>query len=155
MSLIAMLFVIGALLLAAEVFVPGGVLGLVAALALLAGVVLAFVEHGWTGGWLALAAAFALVVITLVVEFVVLPRTRLGRRLFLDAEISGASQPVLAEAESVIGRIAVADTVLAPTGYVLVEGKRYEASSRSGLIAKGEALRVVGLDNFRLIVQKN
>jgi membrane-bound ClpP family serine protease len=37
---------------------------------------------------------------------------------------------------------------------VRVEGKRYEAFSPAGFVAKGAALRVTGLDNFRLIVTK-
>jgi len=155
MNVILMLFIAGAVLLAAEVFVPGGVLGVLAALALLAGVVLSFIDYGSTGGWIAIGAALALTGITLWFEFMILPKTALGRRLFLKAEITGASQAPLAERETVVGQAGVADTTLAPTGYVTVAGKRYEAYSRSGLIAKGEALRVVELDNFRLIVQKN
>jgi membrane-bound ClpP family serine protease len=155
MSMIIVLFLVGALLLAAEVFLPGGILGVFAAGTLIAGVVLAFLDHGNTGGWIAIGAALVLTGATLWFEFVVLPKTALGRRLFLKAEVTGASQPPLAERETVVGQDGVADTTLAPSGYVTVAGKRYEAYSRSGLIAKGEALRVVELDNFRLIVQKN
>jgi membrane-bound ClpP family serine protease len=155
MNTIVTLFVVGAVLLAAEVLVPGGILGIVAAAALLAGVVLAFIGHGSTGGWIAIGAALGLTAFTLWFEFVVLPKTALGRRLFLNAEVKGASQPPLAERDAVVGQGGVADTTLAPSGYVVVAGKRYEAYSRSGLIAKGEALRVVELDNFRLIVQKS
>jgi membrane-bound ClpP family serine protease len=155
MSLMVMLFIIGAVLLGAEVLVPGGILGIIAGVALLGGVALAFFEHGTEGGWIAVAAALGLVALTLWIEFVILPKTALGRRLFLKAEITAASQPALAEREIVVGQSGVADTTLAPSGYVIVGGKRYEAFSRSGLIAKGAALRVVELDNFRLIVQKN
>lgn len=155
MNTIVMFFIAGAVLLAAEVFVPGAILGIFAAIALLAGVVLAFIDYGATGGWIAIAAALGLTAVTLWFEFVILPKTALGRRLFLKAEISGASQEPLAERDTVVGREGVADTTLAPTGYVMVAGKRYEAYSRSGLIDKGETLRVVELDNFRLIVQKN
>jgi membrane-bound ClpP family serine protease len=155
MNAILMFFIAGAVLLAAEVFVPGAILGIFAAISLLVGVVLSFVEYGSTGGWIAVAAALGLTAITLWFEFKVLPKTALGRRLFLKAEVTGASQAPLAKRETVLGQDGVADTTLAPTGYVTVAGKRYEAYSRSGLIAKGEALRVVELDNFRLIVQKN
>ena len=51
--------------------------------------------------------------------------------------------------------LAEALTTLAPGGYVLVEGARYEAFCQSGFAAKGSALRVVGLDNFRLIVTQS
>ncbi|CAM2927374.1 NfeD family protein [Rariglobus hedericola] len=155
MNTIIMFFIAGAVLLAAEVFVPGAILGIFAAIALLVGVVLSFVDYGSMGGWIAIAAALGLTGVTLWFEFMILPKTALGRRLFLKAEISGASQPPLAERETMVGQAGVADTTLAPSGYVIVAWKRYEAYSRAGLIAKGETLRVVELDNFRLIVQKN
>jgi membrane protein implicated in regulation of membrane protease activity len=54
----------------------------------------------------------------------------------------------------VVGREAVAETTLAPGGYVRIEDRRYEAFCRSGLAPVGARLKVVGLDNFRLIVSK-
>ena len=41
-----------------------------------------------------------------------------------------------------------------PFGYINVQGRRYEAFSQSGYLAKGVTVRVTGLDNFRLIVTK-
>jgi membrane-bound ClpP family serine protease len=54
----------------------------------------------------------------------------------------------------VIGKPATAVTILAPSGYVLVEGRRFEAFCRSGHADRGDALSVIGVDNFRLIVTK-
>jgi membrane-bound ClpP family serine protease len=62
------------------------------------------------------------------------------------------SQPPLANPGEVVGKAAEAVTTLAPSGYVLVEGRRYEAFCRSGHAPKGAALRVIGIDNFRVIV---
>ena len=53
-----------------------------------------------------------------------------------------------------IGREAVAETTLAPSGFVRIDGRRYEAFCRSGHVAPGERLQVVGLDNFRIVVSK-
>ena len=53
-----------------------------------------------------------------------------------------------------VGRPAEAATTLAPSGLVLVGGRRYEAFCQSGHAAKGDALRVVAVDNFRLVVTK-
>lgn len=153
MNLLLLLFGIGLVLLAAEVFVPGGILGIFGGLALLGAVILAFADLGAGAGWITLVAAAATVGLLLYVELGLLPKTRLGRRLFLHAAVGGTSQAPPAAAD-VIGKSAEALTTLAPTGYVIVEGRRYEAFSQSGLVPKGTALRVVGLDNFRLIVSK-
>ncbi|HEY0944940.1 MAG TPA: NfeD family protein [Opitutaceae bacterium] len=153
MNLLLLLFGIGVVLLAAEVFVPGGILGIFGGLALLGAVILAFVDLGAGAGWTTLAAAVATVGLLLYVELGLLPKTRTGRRLFLNAAVDGTSQELPARPD-VVGKPAEALTTLAPTGYVIVEGRRYEAFSQSGLVPKGTALRVVGLDNFRLIVSK-
>ena len=65
-----------------------------------------------------------------------------------------SSQPPPAVAAEVVGRPAEAATTLAPSGLVLVGGRRYEAFCQSGHAAKGDALRVVAVDNFRLVVTK-
>lgn len=154
MNAIVLLFVVGLVLLGFEVFVPGAILGIFGGLALLGGVALAFVEFGASGGWTAAAVAAGLGALMLFVEFWLLPRTPWGKRMFLTAAISGTSQPLPAEEALVVGRAGEAITPLAPSGYVMIDGRRYEAFSRSGLMAKGAEVRVVGLDNFRLIVTK-
>lgn len=154
MSTILILFGVGLVLLAAEVFVPGGILGVFAGLALVGAVIMAFLDLGAGAGWITLVSALATVGLLLYFELAVLPKTKLGRRLFLRASVGGTSQAAPAQPE-VVGKAAEAITTLAPTGYVVVEGRRYEAFSQSGLVPKGTTLRVVGLDNFRLIVTKN
>jgi membrane-bound ClpP family serine protease len=72
----------------------------------------------------------------------------------VQSTVHATSQPTLADKDSVVGKTAEAVTPLVPSGYVVVEGRRYEAFSQSGHAAKGASLRVTGLDNFRLIVTK-
>ena len=66
--------------------------------------------------------------------------------------VSGRSQPEVADRAAVLGREALAVTLLAPSGYVELEGRRYEAFCQSGQAAVGARLRVVELDAFRLVV---
>ena len=58
-------------------------------------------------------------------------------------------------AGAVVGKTCEAVTTLAPTGYVRLDGRRYEAFSQSGHVAKGTVLRVVAVDNFRLTVTRS
>ena len=151
MTLILVLFAVGILLLALEVIVPGGVLGIVGGLALLGGVLVAFDRYGPGGGAWALAAGLLVTAIALYLEFVLLPRSRLAKALSLNATVAGRSQPPVAEA-SLVGRQGVAATTLAPTGIVECEGRRYEAFSRSGLIAAGAPVEVTAVETFRILV---
>jgi membrane-bound serine protease (ClpP class) len=153
MTAIMLLFISGALLLAAEVFLPGGIAGIIGGCALALGSALAFVNYGADVGSIATFGALMLLGLMLYLELVWLPRTRFGRRLVIHASIDGASQPPPASAD-IIGKTAVALTALVPSGVVGVESKRYEAFSRSGQVARGTMLKVVGVDNFRVIVSE-
>lgn len=153
MTTILLLFGVGVLMLSLEIFLPGGVLGVMGALTMLAGTWIAFRDFGVTGGALGLVAALVLTALTFYLELAVLPRTRLGRGMLLAAEVTGqASQP----ADSLlVGRPCVAATVLAPSGFVLVDGKRMEAFCRDGFVEAGSPLVVHSMDNFRLVVSKS
>jgi membrane-bound ClpP family serine protease len=90
--------------------------------------------------------------VTLYLEFVLLPKTRLARKFSMAETVSGRSQPELAERSAVVGRDVVAVTTLAPSGYIELDGRRYEAFCQSGHVAAGARLRVIELDAFRLVV---
>lgn len=154
MNAIILLFVVGALLLTAEIFLPGAVAGIIGGIALAVGSLLSFREFGFNGGLIASLGALALVGLMLYLELVVLPKTSFGKRMVVQSTVSATSQPPPAAAD-VIGRAAVALTTLSPSGYVDVDGRRYEAFCRAGHVPKGTELRVVGLDNFRIIVSKS
>lgn len=152
-TMVLTLFVVGLILLGFEVIVPGAILGVAGGLFMLAGVVVAYLEHGAQGGLIALGAALASVAGLLYFEFRVLPRTRIGRRMFLDRAVDGASQPPVVErASDVVGREALALTALGPTGIVEIDGRRYEARCDSGFAEAGARLRVVRVETFQLVV---
>ena len=155
MNAILLLFLLGLLLLAGEVFMPGAILGIMGTLCMGAGCVISFLQLGAGGGSVATAVALALLGLTLYLELFWLPKTRFGRKLVVQSTVHATSQPPLAEKDAVLGRSAEAVTPLVPSGFVLVDGRRYEAFSQSGHVAKGAQLRVTGLDNFRLIVTKS
>lgn len=154
MNAIVLLFLCGALLLTAEVLLPGAVAGIIGGCALLLGSVLSFMEFGAVGGSIATLIAIAMVGVMLYVELVWLPRTRLGRTMVVEATVGGQSQPPPAPPE-IVGQSGTTMTMLAPSGVIEIAGKRYEAFSRSGLVNRGTAVTVIGVDNFRLIVSEN
>jgi membrane-bound serine protease (ClpP class) len=96
--------------------------------------------------------ALALVLALGLVRF--LPHGWIWDRLVVQSTQKATSQPLPAEPDAVVGKIAHAATTMAPSGYVLVDGRRYEAFCESGLAEKGSSLRVVAVDNFRLIVSQ-
>lgn len=154
MTTIVVLFLAGILLLAIEVFVPGMIVGIIGGLAILAGVITAFSLYGAEGGIVALLGGGLLLGITFYVEFMVLPKTRFARKLSMGTTVDGTSQPAVADLAAVLDQQGETVTPLSPSGYIHLQGRRYEAFSQSGYLAKGIPVRVTGLDNFRLIVTK-
>jgi membrane-bound ClpP family serine protease len=154
MNAVVILFILGIALLAAEVCLPGAVAGILGGLAMLAGCVVAFQQFGFSGGMTAAVLAVVVLGLTLYLELVWLPKSRFGRAMVVKSSVDGTSQAPLADAGQVVGKEAEAVTPLAPSGFVLIEGRRYEAFCRSGHAGIGAKLRVIGLDNFRLIVTK-
>jgi len=155
MTAIIILFLAGILLLAIEVFVPGMIVGIIGGLSILAGVVTAFNLYGSGGGMIALLCAGVLLGLTLYIEFVVLPKTKLAKALSMQTTVEGTSQAAVADLSAVLDQQGETITPLSPSGYINLNGRRYEAFSQSGYLAKGVTVRVTGLDNFRLIVTQN
>lgn len=153
MNFIALLFILGIVLLTAEVLTPGAILGILGALSMLTGCVLSFTEFGMGGGLLATVIALTLLGLALWVEFVILPRTKMGKRMFVHAQVDSTSQAPIGS-DALFGHEGEALTTLAPSGYVQVDGRRYEAFSSSGHLEKGSRIRVDSRDNFRLLVSK-
>jgi membrane-bound ClpP family serine protease len=154
MSLLIVFFALGIILLALEVVTPGPLCGIAGCVCMVLGVVNAFGLFGPLGGALAVVIALAALAAVIYLEFFWLPRSRLAKKFTMDTTLHATSQPPPAHPDEVIGREAVAETTLAPGGYVRIEDRRYEAYCRSGHVAVGARLKVVGLDNFRLIVSE-
>jgi membrane-bound ClpP family serine protease len=154
MNLIVLLFLLALVFLFFEVFTPGSVFGILGGLTLIGGVTIAFMHYGFTGGLVSAVSAVTAVSVTLYGELVWLPKTRFAQNLAIRATTDATSRSPI-RPEEVVGKTAEALTTLAPSGYVLVEGRRYEAYSQCGHVQSGERLRVTGLNNFQLIVTKN
>ena len=152
MTLIILLFSIGILFIAVEVIIPGAILGSIGALLMFGGCIMAFIDYGTFGGIIAVLTAFVVAGMAFFMEFHFLPKTKFGKRAFLSKEITAVSVAVSSEARELIGKSAEAITMLSPSGYVLVDGHRYEAFCQSGQAPAGSALDIIGADSFRLIV---
>lgn len=153
MSVILGLMILGFVLIMVEIFIPGGVVGAIGGVCLLAGVVVAYQDFGAEGAIIAFLVGIVGLAVCLYTEFKILPKTPMGRRLFLGKTISGKSQPDVAT-EEMQGKEGSTLTALAPSGYVLVEGQKLEAYSRSGFLEKGDKVRVDSFDQFKVTVSK-
>lgn len=152
MTAITLLFACGLLLLAFEVFIPGLVLGITGGGCMAAGTVIAFSRYGQPAGFATGAAAIVLIAATFATEFWLMPKKGTMKRLMIGTGKSGAEPTVPASPEEVVGKTGVAVTTLAPSGYVRLGERRFEARSEGGFVPEGAKVTVVGVNSFHLLV---
>ena len=155
----SLILVLGLLLLIAELFIPsGGVLGILAAAALIGSILLAFSTnpHGTrTGTIFLLIVAIALPTV-IGIGLKLWPKTPLGRRMLLDRptpeEIDPHDQRDY-ELSRLVGRVGRTITQLRPSGMTDFDGRRVDTIAEGMIIEAGTLVRVVDVKGRRVIVR--
>jgi membrane-bound ClpP family serine protease len=151
------LLLIGLAVMVLEVFVPsGGVLGFLSVVAILAAIVMAFVQQGMAFGLAVAGVAFVAVPAVLALAFRWFPDTPLGRRV-----LPPPPEPdeVLPDAErrravrGLVGRRGRTTSELVPWGTVEVDGVRCDAMSESGPIPPDSLVEVTGVQGAAVVVR--
>jgi membrane-bound serine protease (ClpP class) len=63
--------------------------------------------------------------------------------------------PAYLGAQTMVGRVAVARTPLAPEGFVFYDGARWRATAEDAPVGEGERVRVTGVKGLKLTVRKD
>lgn len=154
---VASLLLVGLAVMVLEVFVPsGGVLGFLSLAAIVAAIVMAFMEQGAAFGMAVLAVAFAAVPAVLALAFRWFPDTPLGRRVLPPPP--GPEDVIPAtdrrrRLRELVGREGRVVSELLPWGAVAVGEEQFEAVSETGPIVAGAEIEVVGVQGGALVVR--
>ncbi|MEM7174542.1 MAG: NfeD family protein [Chlamydiota bacterium] len=136
-----------------EFFAPGGVLGALGGLLIIASAGLVFWQVGavfWSVLYLALLIALLVVTIRLALWKI---RQSAGSNTFYASSSQEGYQAAHFDAE-VIGKRGTAVTDLKPAGRIAIDDQWYQAVSEGSYIKKGEAVAVLRGEGARLIVRK-
>ena len=158
MSLFAIalgLFVLAIIVFLVDLFIPsGGVLIGVTGVLAVGAIVLAFMHSISTGIWMVIGTFLAIPL--MFWAFIELwPKTPVGKRLIVTPEKAQDfvwSDAKNADPKELVGALGIVVDELLPSGFVKIQGRRYEAISQAGPIEKDKAVKVVGLDLGRLVV---
>lgn len=147
------LLLAGLFLIAAEVFVPGGVIGSVGALCLLTAIVMAFLSFPVHVAILMTVGIVILLGIILAAWIRFFPRTRVGRGLTLDqnGRTFKATKPGL---RHLVGKEGVTQSPLRPAGIAKIDGQRVDVIAESDWVEAHTPIRVVRVEGNRVIVRK-
>lgn len=154
MMLILGLILAALVLIFFEVILPGGILGLLAVLLIVAATWIGFADYGAYGGAMTFIGTVLAVGLLVFIEFKLLANTSLGKGFFLRSSVSGHSNMAQGE-ETIVGKEAITITRLNPSGKVAIDGRSYEGYSQDGYIDSGESVIVAKRDNFKLIIKKS
>jgi membrane-bound serine protease (ClpP class) len=150
------LVILGLILMAAEVFLPtGGILFVLAIGALIAGIAMSFYSDV-TQGMITLAAVFILIPVLGPVLLHLMPKTKMGKKLFLEAtedDASVAAMPVNLELEQLRGRYGKTVSSLRPSGITEFDGRRVDTMSEGEMIGPGQWVRCIDVKAGRVIVR--
>ncbi len=138
-----LIYLAGLFLLFLELFVPGGILGVIGSLCTLYGIWSIISWNTWAG--VAVIAATA-VYIYLLIKFWAKRVTMVGSL----GDAVGSSQD--ASPHEVVGEEGVADSRLCPTGYARIGKRRLQVVANSGYVEKGAKVRVIEVSGNRVVV---
>jgi membrane-bound serine protease (ClpP class) len=151
---VVLIAVVGIALLVAEVFfVSFGVLAVMSGTALIGAVFLAFQEGTAFGVTMLVAEAIA-APLALTGAFKLMPRTRLGKAIMLDAprheDVSAAAED--ASLRGLLHKEGTTLSVLRPAGYARIEGRRIDVVTRGEMLDEGVPVRVIEVSANRVVV---
>jgi membrane-bound serine protease (ClpP class) len=166
-----LIFVVGMILIAVEIFaIPGfGVAGVAGILMVITGLTLAMIDNivfdlEWNIAFSEVIKKFFIVISSMFLSLVL--SLYLGKQLFTNKAFSGLALDSELDTEQgfigvdsnekiLIGKTGIAESVLRPSGKILIGDEIYDAVSEYGFIMKGEEVRVVRYLHGQLYVVKD
>lgn len=147
--IIVMLIIVGVLGLVLEfLLVPGGVVGAISGLTIIAGIVLTYYEYGTVAGNITLI----ITVIALLVGLFFLLRSRTWRKLALNTKIESKVNEV-DESKVKVGAVGVTVSRLAPGGKAIFDGEVVEVCSSHTLIDENQEVEVLKIEGNKITVK--
>ena len=135
------LLVVGCGLLVLEVFIPsGGLLSFLAFVAVVASMIVAF-NHNVTTGLSFTAIALLAVPVAIGLAFKLWPRTPMGKAILGELPSEEETRPDDPR-RSLVGRVGVAQSLMLPSGAVLIDGKLIDAVSQGIALCRSSVRRI-------------
>ncbi|MEI6564233.1 MAG: NfeD family protein [bacterium] len=150
-TLLITLLLAGALLIGAEIFVPGAVAGSIGGFALLGAVIVAF-NISVKCGFYILFGVFILVALTIVSWILWFPKSGMGKKMTLSED--GKGFKASDSRQGLLGKTGMTQSELRPAGYALIDGKRIDVVSEGGIIDKDLPVIVLKVEGSRVVVRK-
>lgn len=149
------LFVLCAMLLVLEIFIPSLGLLTVFAIVCLAGGIALFFQVSATVGWVGVWTAVILIPIVWIIVYKFFPKTKIGQ--ILELKKVGDALPGIPDQEqlnTLVGQAGVVLTPLRPVGMCRFDGKKVVCVSEADFLDKGTNVKVINVEGNKITVRK-
>nr|WP_238941777.1 nodulation protein NfeD [Bacillus sp. REN10] len=149
-----LLFAIGAILIIAELFLPGGIAGFLGITAVTGSILLAGDSVKWMSVSLLIAMAVAIIGMILMVKVFGKKMKFFKKMILTDATSTESGYVSNANRLELIGKIGTTKTPFRPAGTVMIDGERIDAVTEGGFINAGKSVKVVKVEGSRIVVRE-
>jgi len=153
MNISLFLYLLGLVLICLEIFVPGGILGIIGFLLIMGSIWIAFIRLGRVGGSYFLVGSLALAMLSVYAVMRFGTKTRLSRKLFLQSTEEGF-ESTSENLDYLEGKTGISITTLRPSGKALINGRKVNVVTEGLFIPKGRRLKVVVAEGNRVVVRE-
>ncbi|MDD5458915.1 MAG: NfeD family protein [Phycisphaerae bacterium] len=149
------LYLVSALLLVAEVFIPSGGIISILSLGSLVGGLAIFWKHSYAAGGIGIIVALVMIPTVLIISYRVLPKTKFGRAVILQPPKRDTGDAIAdtVKLKEMFGKQGVVITPLRPVGMCDFFGERIECVAENGYVDKGERVEVIRVESTQLTVR--
>ncbi len=154
-ELLIILLICGLMLVGAEVFVPGGVLGFIGGLALIGAGITAFLHPSITTAE-ATAINGCIVILVGVIIFLWIkffPKTPIGKKMTVFKDLHNAKSTD-DDLPQLVGHTGTTLSQLHPGGYADIDGKRVDVITQGEMIDCNTEVKVVEVEGNRIVVEQ-
>ncbi|CDQ39615.1 MULTISPECIES: NfeD family protein [Virgibacillus] len=148
------LLILGVVLIIAEFFVPGGIVGVLG----IGAIIVSLFMSGYDLGHMSMSIGIAFLV-TLIIAVILFRRIGMDKGVFrhiiLKEQTTSEQGYVSAENRlDLIGSAGIVVTPLRPAGTAMIDQERLDVVSEGGFIDEGQQIKVVKVEGVRIVVRK-
>ncbi|WP_249292174.1 NfeD family protein [Metabacillus flavus] len=147
-------FITGMILLIAELFLPGGIIGLAGVAAIGYSMIISADNPVWMGISIGIAAAVCIIASILLTK-VFGKKMKFFKKFILNDAVDTKSGYISNRSRvELIGKTGICLTALRPAGTVEIDGERVDAVSEGTFTEKGKQVKVVKTEGIRVVVRE-
>ncbi|MFF5993742.1 nodulation protein NfeD [Lysinibacillus sp. KU-BSD001] len=148
------MFVIGLILLILELFVPGGIVGIIGGALMIISLLFSGASVTHMAYSIIIAMFIAVMGMVIVMKFFGKKLHVFNKLVLKDATTTEEGYVSNTNRIELIGRMGEALTPLRPAGVIIVDKERIDAVSEGGYIDKGKSVEVIKVEGSRIVVRE-